>query len=74
MYFTPNIIIWLVFKALQSPEFFRGIDSNLQLVKNIASEEEKSHSVSNTERDTEVQIMIDELELFMVDNEPYVDA
>lgn len=69
-----GFIIWLVFKALQSPEFFRGIDSNLQLVKNIASEEEKSYSGSDTKRATEIQIMIDELELFMVDNEPYLDA
>lgn len=66
-----GFIIWLVFKALQSPEFFRGIDSNLQLVKNIANEEEKSDS--NTERDTEIQILIDKLELFMKQNEPYLD-
>jgi AraC-like DNA-binding protein len=66
-------IIWLVFKALQSPEFFRGIDSNLQLVKSIANEEEKSYSISDQNRETEVQIMIDKLELFMIQNEPYLD-
>ena len=68
-----GFIIWLVFKALKSPEFFRGIDSNLQLVKNIKINEEKPFSVSLTEREVDVQLMIDKLEIFMKEKELYLD-
>lgn len=68
-----GFIIWLVFKALQSPELFRGIDSNLQLVKNMVKEEEKPFSASIIEKDIEVQLLVDKLKLFMEEKEPYLD-
>ena len=68
-----GFIIWLVFKALMSPELFKGIDSNLQLVKNMVSVEEKPFSVSVTKRDPEIQARIDNLEIFMSESQAYLD-
>ena len=68
-----GFIIWLVFKALQSPELFKGIDSNLQLVKNMVNVEEKPFDISVSQRDPEIQTRIKNLEKFMSENQPYLD-
>lgn len=72
-----GFICWLVLKALQSPELFRGIDSNLQVVRtqmNIQNPVETNIDQSSEKRDAENQKKIDLLEKFMIDQKLYLDA
>jgi len=62
-------IIWLVLKALQLPELFRGIDSKLQLVK-----QENSRLIEMNFNSLEVDENIQKLKQFMNDYEPFLDA
>jgi len=72
---TLGFICWMVLKALQSPELFRGISSDMQLVKdlNVSSIENNS----NVERVKENSIKMKKLEVldtFMIENKPFLDA
>lgn len=60
-------ICWIVFKALQTPDLFRGIESNLQLVKSFSlnKNKDRSHQEENPK--------IRELEDFMEKEEPFLD-
>jgi AraC-like DNA-binding protein len=72
-----GIVCWLVLKALQSPQLFRGIDSNLQLVRTLIKESnlvDTNPDQSSTKKDAEIQEKIDMLEKFMIDQKLYLDA
>jgi len=72
-----GIICWLVLKALQTPQLFRGIDSNLQLVSALINESnlvDTNSDQSSKKRDAEIQEKIDMLEKFMIDQKLYLDA
>ncbi len=60
---------WIVIRALQSPEFFRGIDSRLQLVRSLVDAESDSneHSPKTISR-------IARLKEYMIGQKPYLDA
>jgi len=64
-----GFICWIVLKALHSPELFRGVNSNLQLVKNIAHEE---HHIS--EIDSLESPEITALKKYMKEEKPYLNA
>lgn len=68
---------WLVLKALKSPQLFRGIDSNLQLVSthvNDPNPVDSNHDRPSGKRDSEIEEKIDLLEKFMSDQKLYLDA
>ena len=72
-----GIVCWLVLKALQSPQLFRGIDSNLQLVRTLIKESnlvDTNPDQSSTKKDAEIQEKIDMLEKFMIDQKLFLDA
>lgn len=62
-------ISWVFIRALQNPEFFRGIDSKLQLVRNIAQSDLSSNANSQ-----ETISQIEKLKEHMSVEKPYLDA
>jgi len=64
-----GFICWIVLKALHSPELFRGVNSNLQLVKNIANEE---HHISEIDSLESPEIIA--LKKYMKEEKPYLNA
>lgn len=67
-----GFICWMVLKALHSPELFRGVNSNLLLVKNLFAENQDNNILSKREIDE--QDIIRALKEYMNENEPYLDA
>jgi AraC-like DNA-binding protein len=70
-----GFICWMVLKALQTPELFRGISSDMQLVKDLNANSIENNS--NEERVKENSIKIKQLEMldaFMIENKPFLDA
>ena len=76
-FFGLGFICWIVLKAMHSPELFRGIASNLQLVKNLVLKgihhEMTLKTISHDKNDDELAEII-KLKKFMFENEPYLDA
>lgn len=66
------ITCWLVMKALNHPELFRGINSKLQLTKNILPEIEEKSQPENAKDDL-TSSQISKLKQYMVENEPFLD-
>lgn len=66
------ITCWFVLKALNCPELFRGIDSKLELAKNIHQPETNTNPIKNTP-DAETAIQIASLKIYMTEQEPYLD-
>ncbi len=68
-----GLICWMVLKALHSPELFRGIDSNLQLVKELVDEHDISIDSKslNSKIETEKTVKLKE---YMLEEEPFLDA
>lgn len=62
-------ICWYLFVALNNPDFFRGVNSELKPIKKVVSKE-KSISEINEEKNKEIESLKD----FMVKNEPYLDS
>ncbi len=58
------IVIWLVLQALKKPEVFIGVDSNIQLIRNINSEDNNK----------QLPEIIQKLENHMKINEPFMDS
>jgi len=65
-------ICWLVLKAMHNPELFRGVNSNLQLVKNLV--------IKNIQEGKDVENEVEELEeivklkKYMIEEEPFLNA
>ncbi|MDR0229816.1 MAG: helix-turn-helix domain-containing protein [Flavobacteriaceae bacterium] len=60
---------WYLFVALNNPDFFRGINAELKLIKEVVSQEK-----STPEIDEEKNKQIGSLKDFMIKNEPYLDS
>ncbi|MCB9284554.1 MAG: helix-turn-helix transcriptional regulator [Lewinellaceae bacterium] len=72
-----GLICWMVLKALGNPDLFRGIDSGLQLVKDLTREQVSGESHSDdvvSYQDAETREKIEKLEKHMAEQEPYLDA
>jgi AraC-like DNA-binding protein len=71
--FALGFITWIVLKALHSPELFRGININLQLVKELISKDDPSETLGFASNKSELDEMI-LLKKHMIKEEPYLDA
>lgn len=71
--FALGFMTWIVLKALHSPELFRGINSNLQLVKELINKDDPSEvlGIANNENELDEIIL---LKKHMIKEEPYLDA
>ena len=70
-----GFICWMVLKALQSPELFRGISSDMQLVKDLKSSLVKNNNDEAVTKENTIKIKeIEKLDAFMIENEPFLDA
>ncbi|WP_282630136.1 helix-turn-helix domain-containing protein [Empedobacter sedimenti] len=60
---------WYLFVALNNPDFFRGVNSDLKPIKEVVSEEKPNPQI-NEEKNTAIESLKD----FMLKNEPYLDS
>ncbi|WP_267402504.1 MULTISPECIES: AraC family transcriptional regulator [unclassified Chryseobacterium] len=60
---------WYLFVALNNPEFFRGVNSQLKPITEVIPKQKTSTLLSN-EKNTEIESLKD----FMIKNEPYLDS
>ena len=60
---------WYLFVALNNPDFFRGVNSDLKPIKEVVSEEKPSPEI-NAEKNAAIESLKD----FMLKNEPYLDS
>ncbi len=60
---------WYLFVALNNPDFFRGVNSELKPIKEVVSEEKSTPEI-NEKKNKEIESLKD----FMVKNEPYLDS
>jgi len=67
------VICWFVMKALNHPELFRGINSNLQLTKDFLPKENKETIEVEINHDEAVSAQISALKNYMTEKEPYLD-
>jgi len=65
-------ITWIVLKALHNPELFRGINTNLQLVKELINKDELSEilGIANSENELDEIVL---LKKHMKSAEPFLD-
>lgn len=70
-----GFFVWIVLRAMQHPELFRGIDSKLQLVKSMIreAEDQEPMSVSSNKRNVEVNEKIQLLNHYMAEQEPFLN-
>lgn len=66
------ITCWLVMKALNHPELFRGINSKLRLTKDILPEVEEKTASKNVQNDA-ISSQISTLKQYMAEKEPFLD-
>ncbi len=64
------IICWYLFKALNSPDLFRNIDSKLKLVAEIVSEKSSEHSMVDKK---EYHEDLQKLQKYMVEEKPFLN-
>ncbi|WP_228515082.1 helix-turn-helix domain-containing protein [Flavobacterium sp. MR2016-29] len=68
-----TITCWFVLKALNHPELFRGIDSKLQLARDILPKrDENSTEIKNNQNEV-ITAQILTLKQYMAEKEPYLD-
>lgn len=67
------ITCWLVMKALNHPELFRGINSKLQLTKDFLPQENYVTKEIISTKDEVISSQILELKNYMKEKEPYLD-
>jgi len=67
-----GFMCWIVLKALHNPELFRGINSNLQLVKNLVIENiQETASIENEVKELDEIV---KLKKYMAEEKPYLNA
>ena len=67
------VTCWFVLKALNHPELFRGIDSKLQLARDILPKEnENSVEIKDNQNDV-ITAQISTLKQYMAEKEPFLD-
>ncbi|WP_413998311.1 helix-turn-helix domain-containing protein [Flavobacterium sp. W1B] len=67
------ITFWFVLKALNYPELFRGIDSKLELTKDILPKANLNLTESKNSQDPVINSQIETLKKYMANEEPYLD-
>jgi AraC-like DNA-binding protein len=67
------ITCWLVMKALNHPELFRGINSKLQLTKDFLPQENDVTTEIVSNKDEVISSQILALRNYMTEKEPYLD-
>ncbi|MEO8253048.1 MAG: AraC family transcriptional regulator [Flavobacterium sp.] len=67
------ITCWLVLKALNHPELFRGINSKLKLTKDILPETDNNLMEVNEHHNEVINEQILTLKKYMVEKEPFLD-
>ncbi|MGO4771950.1 helix-turn-helix domain-containing protein [Flavobacterium sp. W22_SRS_FK3] len=67
------ITCWLVMKALNHPELFRGINSKLKLTKNILPEINDNTIEVKEHHNEAIDVQIMTLKKYMVEKEPFLD-
>lgn len=65
------VICWFVLKALNYPELFRGIDSKLQLARDILPKENRIEIKYN--QNELITAQISTLKQYMIEKEPFLD-
>lgn len=64
---------WFVLKALNYPELFRGIDSKLQLAKDILPKENENNTEVKEHQNEVITTQISALKHYMAEKEPFLD-
>ena len=64
-------LCWIVLKAMHKPELFRGVNSNLQLVKYLVVE--KIYKINENVIDDEIEEIV-QLKKHMANEEPFLNA
>lgn len=65
---------WFVLKALQYPEFFRGVDMQLQLIHDFNNETRpKTKSENQQNPDENITLQLELLKKYMAEEKPYLD-
>jgi AraC-like DNA-binding protein len=67
------VICWFVMKALNHPELFRGIDSNIQLTKDFLPQQSDVTAEIANNQDEAILSKISALKNYMTEKEPYLD-
>ena len=67
------ITCWFVLKALNHPELFRGIDSKLQLTRDILPKEIENNLETKNNQSEVITAQILALKQYMTEKEPYLD-
>lgn len=67
------VTCWFVLKALNYPEVFRGIDSKLQLVRDILPKENENIAATKGNQNDAITTQISTLKQYMIEKEPYLD-
>jgi len=67
------VTCWFVLKAMNHPELFRGINSKLQLTKDILPKENEVVEEINSNQNEAITSQISILKNYMAENEPYLD-
>jgi len=67
------VTCWLVMKALNHPELFRGINSKLKLTKYILPKEETETAAIKDNQNEEITNQISTLKQYMAEKEPFLD-
>lgn len=70
-----SMLCWFVLKALYHPELFRGIDSKLELTKDLFKKNKvnKSTEENGLEQDAKTNEHIEQLRRYMIGLEPYLE-
>lgn len=68
-------ILWMVLKALQRPELYSGINSDLLLAKDLKSEFIANNEDEETVKENSIKIKkLEMLDAFMIEHKPFLDA
>jgi AraC-like DNA-binding protein len=67
------VICWFVLKALNHPELFRGIDSKLQLARDILPKENEISVKKKDNQNEVITAQISILKHYMAEKEPFLD-
>jgi AraC-like DNA-binding protein len=64
---------WFVLKALNYPELFRGIDSKLELARDILPKKNENITEVKDNQNEVISVQISTLKQYMTEKEPYLD-
>ncbi|KQX15683.1 AraC family transcriptional regulator [Flavobacterium sp. Root420] len=72
-FFVLVVTCWFVLKALNYPELFRGLDSKLQLARDILPKENKNSIETKDYQNELIKTQILTLKQYMAEKEPFLD-